>query len=67
MLKFQYSNVHEIPRIEKVVVDTSMRSANFKLKLAPSLILALTLISGQKATPTLAKKEMLNLEFERGP
>ena len=56
MLKFQYSNVHEVSRIEKVVVDTSMRSANFKLKLAPSLILALTLISGQKPTPTLAKK-----------
>ena len=66
MLKFQYSNVHEVPRIEKVVVDTSMRSANFKLKLAPSLILALTLISGQKATPTLAKKGNAKLGIRKG-
>lgn len=66
MLKFQYSNVHEIPKIEKVVVDTSMKSANFKLKLAPSLILALTLISGQKATPTLAKKGNAKLGIRKG-
>lgn len=66
MLKFQYSNVHEVPRIEKIVVDTSMKSANFKLKLAPSLILALTLISGQKATPTLARKGNAKLGIRKG-
>lgn len=56
MLKFQYSNVHEIPKVTKVVIDTSMKNAGFKLKLTPSVILALTLITGQKAAPTLAKK-----------
>jgi large subunit ribosomal protein L5 len=66
MLKFQYSNVHQIPKIKKVVVDTSMKSANFKLKLAPSLILALTIITGQKAAPTLAKKGNAKLGIRKG-
>ena len=66
MLKFQYPNVHQIPRVEKILIDTSMKSANFKLKLAPSLILALTLISGQKAAPTLARKGNAKLGIRKG-
>ena len=66
MLKFQYSNVHEIPKVTKVVVDTSMRNAGFKLKLTPSVILALTLITGQKAAPTLAKKGNAQLGIRKG-
>ena len=66
MLKFQYSNVHQIPKVTKVVINTSMKSANFKLKLAPSLILAITLITGQKAAPTLAKKGNAKLSIRKG-
>ena len=66
MLKFQYSNVHQIPKITKIVVDTSMKNAGFKLKLTPSVILALTLITGQRATPTLAKKGNAKLGIRKG-
>ena len=56
MLKYQYDNVNEIPSIEKIVLNTSMKTSDFKVKMIPSFIVALTLITGQKASPTLAKK-----------
>lgn len=66
MLKYQYSNIHEIPKIKKIVIDTSMKNANFKIKLAPSIILALTLITGQKASITLAKRGNAKLGIRQG-
>ena len=56
ILKHQYTNVNEIPRIKKIVINTSMKNSGFKVKMIPSFIVALTLITGQKASPTLAKK-----------
>jgi len=56
ILKYQYKNIYEVPRIDKIVINTSMKTADFKVKMIPSFIVALTLITGQTAYPTLAKK-----------
>ena len=66
MLKYQYDNVNEIPSIEKVVLNTSMKTSDFKVKMIPSYIVALTLITGQKASPTLAKKGNAKLGIRKG-
>lgn len=60
-----YKNVHQIPRIEKVVVNTSVGSqADVKQALEDAKA-ELSLITGQKPSETRAKKSIANFKLRK--
>jgi large subunit ribosomal protein L5 len=64
--KHGYANVHEIPKIRKVVVNSSIGAgtdAKEALEIAKAEI---ALITGQRPVPTLAKKSIANFKLRKG-
>jgi large subunit ribosomal protein L5 len=56
--KFGYSNVHEVPKLEKVVINMSVGDAIANGKILDVAVKELETISGQKAVITKAKKSI---------
>lgn len=66
MQKFGYKSVMEIPKIEKIVVNVGCGEARDNAKMVESIINDLSLITGQKAVPTKAKKSVANFKVREG-
>jgi large subunit ribosomal protein L5 len=54
--EFKYTNVHQIPKLSKVVINMGVGEAAHNSKLAELIVKQLTKIAGQKAVITKAKK-----------
>ena len=54
MEEFNYSNVMQVPKLEKIVINTCMSDAIQNVKLLHTAANEITLISGQKAVITRA-------------
>jgi len=60
-----YRNLHEIPKVEKVVINTSVGSqADVKQALEDAKT-ELALITGQRAAETRAKKSIANFKLRK--
>jgi large subunit ribosomal protein L5 len=66
MDKFQYKSVMQIPRIEKICLNQGVGQATQDKKLAENALNEMTMISGQKAVPTKAKKSVSNFKLRDG-
>lgn len=66
MDKFQYKSIMEVPRIEKVCINKGIGAATADKKLVDVGVEELTLLSGQKAVPTIAKKSVSNFKLREG-
>jgi large subunit ribosomal protein L5 len=66
MEKFQYKSVMQVPRIEKISINKGIGAATADKKLVDVGVDELTLISGQKAVPTIAKKSVSNFKLREG-
>lgn len=66
MKRFGYKNVMQIPRLEKVVLNVGAGDAKDNPKVIDNVINELTLIAGQKAVPTVAKKSIANFKVRQG-
>ena len=66
MEEFQYSNVMEVPKLEKIVINTCMSEAIQNVKLLHTAANEITLISGQKAVITKARKSVSNFKLREG-
>ncbi len=66
MEKFQYKSVMQIPRIEKVCLNQGVGAATQDKKLVEHALNEMTMISGQKAVPTKAKKSVSNFKLRDG-
>lgn len=64
--KFQYKNVMEIPKIEKVVINMGVGEAKDNAKLLDSAIADLEKITGQKAVVCRARKSVANFKLREG-
>ena len=64
--KFQYKNVMEIPKIEKVVINMGVGEAKENAKLLDAAIADMELVTGQKAIATKAKKSVANFKIRQG-
>lgn len=64
--KFQYSSVMQVPRLTKIVVNKGIGAAVADKKLVDVGVDELTLITGQKAVPTIAKKAVSNFKLREG-
>ena len=66
MKKFNYSSVMQIPKFDKIVINVGAGDARENPKVIDSIIDEITLISGQKAVPTFARKSVANFKLREG-
>ena len=66
MKEFNYKSVMQIPKLDKIVVNVGAGDAKENSKVIESVIADLTLITGQKAVPTTAKKSVANFKLRAG-
>ena len=64
--KFQYKNVMEIPKIEKVVINMGVGEAVGNSKALESAVADITQIAGQKPVITKAKKSIAAFKVRQG-
>jgi len=64
--KFQYRSTMEIPRPLKVVVNMGLGRATQNPKVLENALADLSVITGQKAVPTRAKKSVSNFKVRTG-
>ena len=66
MEKFQYENVMEVPKLEKVVINMGIGEARDNPKMLESAVKELEIIAGQKPVITQAKKSIANFKLREG-
>ena len=66
MKKFNYSSVMQIPKFDKIVINVGAGDAKENPKVIDSIIDEISLISGQKAVPTYARKSVANFKLREG-
>ena len=66
MSKFSYKNIHEIPKIKKIVLNMGIGEAKDDSKVLDKAQEELTLITGQKAVKTKARKAIAGFKIRQG-
>jgi large subunit ribosomal protein L5 len=64
--EFGYTSVMQIPKLDKIVVSMGVGEAIQNKKLLDAAITDLTLITGQKAVKTKARKSIANFKIREG-
>ncbi len=66
MEEFGYKNKLQVPRLEKIVVSRGVGQATQDKKLVDYAVEELTAITGQKAVPTISKRDVAGFKLRRG-
>ena len=66
MNKFEYSNVMEVPKLDKIVINMGVGEAKENPKLLEAAVNELEIIAGQKPLVTNAKKSIANFKLREG-
>ena len=66
MAKFNYKSPMQIPKFDKIVINVGAGDAKDNSKVIDSIIDEISLISGQKAVPTYARKSVANFKLREG-
>lgn len=66
MKQFGYTNVNQVPRLRKVVLNMGMGEAIQNIKALDNAVAELTNISGQKAVITKARKSVAAFKLREG-
>jgi len=66
MKEFSYRNVMEVPKIQKIVLNVGLGEAIQNIKLLDAAQKELSLITGQKAVVTKAKKSIASFKLKKG-
>ncbi len=66
MKKFAYKSPMQIPRLDKIVINVGAGDAKDNAKVIDKIIEEITLITGQKAVPTYARKSVANFKLRQG-
>jgi large subunit ribosomal protein L5 len=66
MQEFSYRNVMQVPRVQKVVLNVGLGEAVQNIKLLDSVQEELSMIAGQRAVPTRAKKSIAAFKLRKG-
>ncbi len=64
--EFSYGNVMMVPRLEKIVLNLSIKDAIQNVKVLEAAAEELTLIAGQKAVITRARRSIANFKLREG-
>lgn len=63
---FGYSNIMQVPKIEKIVVNMGLGEAIQNVKILDSAVEELAMIAGQKTVITKAKKSIAGFKLRQG-
>lgn len=63
---FKYTNIHQVPRLEKIVLNMGLGEAIQNIKIIDSAKAELTLIAGQFPVITRAKKSIAAFKLREG-
>ena len=66
MKKFEYKSVMQIPKLDKIVINVGVGDAKDNAKAIDNVIQDITMIAGQRAIPTYAKKSVANFKVRQG-
>ena len=66
MDKFKYKTIMQVPKLEKIVLNVGMGDAHSNANYLKSVIDELTMITGQKAVKTVARKSIANFKIREG-
>jgi len=66
MEEFQYKNVMEVPKLVKICLNQGVGEAIADKKLIEAAAEEMSLVAGQKAVPTVSKKDISNFKVRRG-
>ena len=66
MAKFNYKSPMQIPKFDKIVINVGAGDAKDNSKVIDSIIEEISLIAGQKAVPTYARKSVANFKLREG-
>ena len=63
--QFNYTSAMQVPRLLKIVINEGLGDATGDKKIIETAINELTAITGQKAVPTLSKKDISNFKLRK--
>ena len=66
MKKYEYKSVMQIPKFDKIVINVGAGDAKDNSKVIDKIIEEISMIAGQKAVPTYAKKSVANFKLRQG-
>ena len=66
MNKFNYKSSMQIPRFNKIVINVGAGDAKDNSNVIDSIIDEISMITGQKAVPTYARKSVANFKLREG-
>ncbi|MBS6559030.1 MAG: 50S ribosomal protein L5 [Clostridiales bacterium] len=66
MKKFEYKNVMQVPKLDKIVNNMGVGEARENAKVLDAAVRDMETISGQKAVVTRAKKSVANFKLREG-
>ena len=66
MKRFNYRNVMEVPRLEKIIVNMGLGEAIQNIKILDSAAQEMSVITGQKPVITKAKKSIAQFKLRKG-
>ncbi len=66
MRKFSYKTVMQAPKLEKICINRGVNGAVTDKKLIDVAVEELNTITGQKAVPTMSKKDISNFKLRKG-
>lgn len=66
MEKFQYKNIMEVPKLEKVVLNMGLGDCKDNSKALEAAVIDLGIIAGQRPVITKAKKSVANFKVREG-
>ena len=61
--EFKYKNIHEVPKIEKIVINRGIGDASQNNKVLESFLTELSMIAGQKGIITRSKKSIAGFKI----
>src|SRR3972149_2627099 len=64
--EFSYGNVHQVPKLEKIVVNIGLGEATQNPKLLDNAVVELAAITGQKPAVRRARKSIANFKLRQG-
>ena len=64
--EFDYGNIMEVPKLEKIVVNTCLKEAITNMKILDSAAEEIGLITGQKPIITRARNSIANFKLREG-
>ena len=66
MTKFAYKSSMQIPRFNKIVINVGAGDAKDNSKVIDKIVEEISMIAGQKAVPTYARKSVANFKLREG-